>query len=189
MGLDCTAYSHLKAVGRHTEGWCDVEDDGGDRTHHRAFVYTGFEQSMDGLPILGKLSTSGDPDGGCYEETPETEVFGFHPGSYSGYNRWRRELADQFNPYEEIKHEDGSREWTPIDMDKPFAELIWFADNEGTIGPKAAARLFVDFQENEAAYMSEHGDEDTMGGWSRERYADWTKAFELASHDGMVVFH
>lgn len=191
MGLDCTAYSHLKFVGKHTVGFCQEEDEHGDWLHHQAFAYLGFEKSMDGLPIQENVFAGGSEFlyGGCYEETPETEAFRFRAGSYSGYNAWRKGLADLYNPYEVTITEDGDREWSPIDMDKPFAELIWFADNEGTIGPLAAARLLADFKEHQAEYFAHYPDEQGLDEWNRRKYEDWMTAFELASQDGLVSLH
>lgn len=95
MGLDITAYSHLKHVGKHAKD-----------------------------PALNEGEPGGVDDWcyydnhvqGCYEVTDETVTHGFCAGSYGGYNRWRQNLQDQFNP---------SRE-----PNGPFYELIWFADNE-----------------------------------------------------------
>lgn len=160
MGLDITAYSRLEYVGRHTEEWCE------DYEHHvQAFAYAGFEASFRGIPIVG--SERGFILGGCFEKTADTKTHGFRAGSYSGYNRWRADLADQFNP--------------DADPDGPFYELIYFADNEGSIGPEAARDLLADFEQNADAYR---GDE-----WDRGKYDEWTKAFRLAADGGLVDFH
>lgn len=164
MGLDITAYSRLTAVGKHVEDWCEEDD------HVHAFSYDSFPQSFRGIPILG---TDYFPDGsaflegGCYAVTDNTETHGFRAGSYGGYNVWRANLQEQFNP---DRHPDG-----------PFYELIWFADSEGTIGPEAARDLLADFQEL--------ADPDVVpAGWPN-RFSDWTRAFELAAADGLVRFH
>lgn len=180
MGLDITAYSKLQHVGRHVEVWCE------DENHVAAFAYDSFPASFRGIPVLttthGRWSSS-FLDGGCYAITADTKVDGFHAGSYGGYNRWRRDLANQFNPYagEEIA-ENGLRYPLEPDPEKPFYELIWFADNEGTIGPEAAADLLVDFQNHASAYSPDLY-------WMRALYADWTRAFELAADGGLVSFH
>jgi len=95
MGLDITAYSHLRPVGRHADGgWC--EDD----QHVHAFAYNDFPDSFRGIPILGTDAFGKDYfiDGGCYAITGSTEQHSFHAGSYSGYSLWRANLAEQFNP-------------------------------------------------------------------------------------------
>lgn len=164
MGLDITAYSNLTPIGVHTEGWCQAEN------HVTAFAYEGFEASFRGLPIL-EVRDMGSASfiwGGCYAITASTETHGFRAGSYGGYNEWRRGLQEQFN--------------LPRRPDGPFYELIWFADNEGSIGPEAAADLLVDFRAHAASAFPEDD-------WARAKYADWVKAFELASTGGLVSFH
>jgi hypothetical protein len=167
MGLDITAYSRLRHVGMHTQEWCD------DYEHHvQAFAYNDFPQSFRGIPALGARHVDSTEflDGGCYEITDETKTHAFRAGSYSGYNAWRADLQRQFN--------------SETEPDGPFYELIWFADNEGCIGPDAAKDLLADFREHADAY-SPCGYED----YFREKYADWTRAFELAADGGLVYFH
>lgn len=174
MGLDITAYSNLRHVGLHEK---PIDDDAWEReyeTHIHAFAYKGFETSFRGLPILGDDPGFGGPaefiDGGCYEKTPETETFGFRAGSYRGYGQRRSLLANLFNP-----------ERRP---ELPFYELIYFADNEGTIGPEAAADLLTDFREHEAAYRAAAADYHKYG-----FYANFTRACELAADGGLIDFH
>jgi hypothetical protein len=163
MGLDITAYSHLRHLGQHADGqWCQHED------HIQAFAYADFLASFRDIPILDREHPF--VYGGCYEETPETETLGFHAGSYGGYNRWRDHLREQFNP-----------RTLPT---RPFYELIWFADNEGCIGPQAAGDLFMDFQGYRALYVSP----SWIVGYP-DPIDDWGRAFELASHDGLIRFH
>lgn len=179
MGLDITAYSHMKAIGKHekdralNEGepgglddWCYYDD------HVLAFAYNAFPDSFLGIPILGTKQTSGSTFlvGGCYATTADTETVRFGAGSYSGYGWWRDDLRRQFNP--------------DTDPDGPFYELIWFADNEGCIGEIAAANLLADFRAHAAAYSPEQ-----HGAYAAEKYANWTHAFELAAAGGLVHFH
>lgn len=172
MGLDITAYSRLELVGKHTDGWCEDED------HVSAYAYDSFPASFRGIEVVAT-----DQNlllGGCYAVTPQTKTHRFRAGSYGGYNRWREDLARQFNPY---RHDvDGGQP----DPDLPFYELIWFADNEGCIGELAAIELLTDFREHALAYAPP--DTDYLGHY-RERYADWTRAFELAADGGLVDFH
>jgi hypothetical protein len=171
MGLDITAYSRLKQVGRHTADWC--EDD----SHVSAYAYSDFPRSFRGIPVLGTRTSSGFGgamtflEGGCYELTSETEVHAFRAGSYGGYNQWRADLQEQFNPGR--------------DPDGPFYELIWFADNEGSIGPDAARDLLTDFEQHAARY-DPPGD---FPEYARGKYADWMRACALAADGGLVRFH
>jgi hypothetical protein len=168
MGLDITAYSNLRAVGQHES--CE------DENHIHAYAYAEFPASFRGIPVLSEKTGWGETpliDGGCYEPTDTTKAHAFQAGSYHGYNLWRADLAGQFN--------------SPVnrpDPDKPFYELIWFADNEGCIGPEAAADLLLDFREHAAIYAPSHDRE-----YSREKYRSWTRACELAADNGLIRFH
>jgi hypothetical protein len=173
MGLDITAYSHLERIGRHEKDPVLNEGEPGGPDdycyydgHVEAYAYVSFSQSFRGIPVI---STDDNLiKGGCFALTAATETHGFQAGSYGGYNHWRADLQRQFNP---------SR-----DPDGPFYELIWFADNEGSIGPDAARDLLADFREHAAAYVPPQD-------WPGEKYQDWTRAFELAADDGLVCFH
>lgn len=167
MGLDITAYSWLTSVGRHTTDYCENDD------HVNAYAYDEFPQSFRGIPVLGTTEHSGVTflEGGCYALTAETKTHGFWAGSYGGYSRWRADLQEQFNP-----------ERKP---DGPFYELIWFADNEGCIGPEAALDLLDDFRHHATAYNPSA----SVSSFAREKYEDWMRAFELAADGGLVAFH
>lgn len=169
MGLDITAYSRLKHIGKHADHWCDNED------HVEAYAYDSFPQSFRGIPVVDTRIASGGTRfffGGCYETTSETEEFGFRAGSYSGYGMWRADLQRQFNP---------SR-----NPNAPFYELIWFADNEGSIGPDAARDLLEDFRQHADAYTRVVGLQGDRWG---AKYEDWTRACELAADGGLIYFH
>lgn len=166
MGLDITAYSHLKHIGKHYNGeWCEAEN------HIHAFAYDSFPQSFRGLPVIGEMAGHNYRflDAGCYELTDATKTHGFPAGSYGGYHGWRQNLQEQFNPNR-----------TP---DGPFFELIWFADNEGTIGPDAARDLLADFREHTDRYQPFFQIPD------QDPYPDWTLACELAADNGLISFH
>jgi hypothetical protein len=181
MGLDITAYSNLTYVGHHAE-WAD-EDAHYDQ-HHEAYAYLGFPHALLGIPNVSEKQGYSETflSGGCFETTEKTESYRFRAGSYSGYSRWRQDLAARFNPYR-----DGGR--GEPDPEKPFYELIWFADNEGTIGQLAAVNLLVDFRQHEAAYQAAHASGTYEGDWFHESYADWTRACELAADGGLIDFH
>lgn len=172
MGLDITSYSKLQRIGKHFEGpWCSDYDG----QHIQAFAYAAFPRSLRGVPYLApEVSRDGTEflAGGCYQTTEATKTYPFSAGSYVGYGLWRADLAEQFNP--------------DADPEGPFFELIYFADNEGVIGPEAAADLLADFREHAERYLSPG---EQAGEYYRDRYRDWTRAFELAADDGLVVFH
>lgn len=186
MGLDITAYSRLRHIGKHeidpalNEGepgpYCYYEN------HVNAFAYTAFPRSFRGIPVLSVEETSGGSkffEGGCYAITDETQTHGFRAGSYIGYGDWRSDLARQFNPAPITW--SGRPSMAEPDPDKPFYELIWFADNEGSIGPEAALDLLADFDLHVNLYQ---GDD-----YARRKYEDWRRAFELAADGGLVRFH
>ncbi len=169
MGLDITAYSKLTPVGKHADDYCEDED------HVHAFAYSCFPESFRGIPVLGEWAVSGTSflEGGCYAVTDGTETLGFRAGSYTGYNQWRDDLRLQFNP-----------DTLP---DLPFYELIWFADNEGCIGPEAAADLLQDFRAMAASYRPPR--ETGYPEYYTDKYRDWTRACELAAESGLIHFH
>ncbi|HZN71411.1 MAG TPA: hypothetical protein VFC00_06980 [Micromonosporaceae bacterium] len=172
MGLDITAYSNARLVDRHVDfprEWCEDED------HCQVFAYDSFGHSYRGLADADRFTTLGGEGfigGRCYDIS-DSRTHSFRAGSYSGYSWWRERLAGTFNPHR--------------DADLPFYELIWFADNEGDIGPLAAADLLGDFHAGYEAWQAEC-EGDTYD-FHREVYNDWTKACELASDSGFIDFH
>lgn len=181
MGLDITAYSHLAPVGNHTDGWCNEEDGHGDLLHIQAFAYDCFPASFAGIPVLGKRTSGGAAflEGGCFARTDKTQEHDFRAGSYSGYNAWRTHLASQFN----LSTDDDGMP----DPALPFYELIWFADNEGCIGPEAAFHLLDDFRVHKGVYVPTGWERDV--GRPTTKYDEWMRAFELAADGGLVRFH
>lgn len=173
MGLSVIAYAkatpteHRAAVKENgiPEEWCpdDARED-----HVKAFAYAGFEQSLDGL----------EP-GVCYEVG---EPFRGGSFSYGGYGEWRRDLCKI------MLNVDPQVVWDNPDSyrDEPFYELIRFADNEGTIGPKAAARLAEDFDGYRAKYVEAHDSDPDP--WMIQRYESMSDAFHLAASGGLVDF-
>jgi hypothetical protein len=119
----------------------------------------------------------------------------FRAGSYSGYSGWRRNLAkmigweieDLWRNVETLVQRnenlnDVLNENDRFSVDIPFVELLHFSDCEGFIGPKTSAKLHEDFLEwDEKAKAVDQG-------YFYERYQEWTKAFEVASDGGCVVF-
>lgn len=177
MGLDIRAFSNLTYVGRHEE-WAD-EDEHYDQ-HHEAYSYDVFPHALMGVPNVERHeSVPGFITAGCFEVTEATASHGFRAGSYSGYNAWRQDLADRFNPY---------RENGQPSPEGPFYELIWFSDAEGTICQLAAVNLLTAFRQHKIEYRTAHLDTE-RGDWFVQKYADWTRACELAADNGLIDFH
>lgn len=184
MGLDITAYSNLRYLGHH-----DV-DEGSEhpydpetyeRLHVEAIACDAFPHALLGIPNqqTKTYGTTQFISAGCFELTEKTEQYRFRAGSYSGYGRWRQDLADRFNPY---------RDGGPPSPEGPFYELIWFADNEGTLGELAATNLLANFRQFEAEYRAAYlGTE--LGDFHVAKYADWMRACELAAVGGLIDFH
>lgn len=186
MGLDITAYSHLNYIGHHEAGEKHPYDiEAGEREHIEAYSYAIFAghalssaldlRPVDGLPDIAMITA------GCFEVTDATETYGFRAGSYNGYSLWRNDLAARFNPYR--PYEPG----TEPDPGKPFYELLWFADNEGTLCTEAVRNLLDDFLEHSDAY-AQALENDYNGAYFIDRYADWTRACELAAENGLIDF-
>lgn len=113
---------------------------------------------------------------------------GFRAGSYSGYNRFREDLCRAALGVEprEVWSSPAAYE------EKPFYELINFSDCEGTIGPEAAADLYRDFEDQEAAVLAAAAAalEEQDLEWFAGLYAEWKNAFRVASEGhGLVEFH
>jgi hypothetical protein len=121
------------------------------------------------------------------------EYGSFRAGSYSGYNSWRRSLAELVGyDYDQViesvqrsirRNESlnkvlGEREEAEVRI--PFVELLFFSDCEGFIGPNTSAKLAKDFAEWEEKAK---GNDFLYG-----RYQEWKKAFDTASDGGCVVF-
>lgn len=109
------------------------------------------------------------------------EKFGFHAGSYGGYNEWREELARRAGyPVGDgdERHRHSSGAWAA--GGGPFWELIHFSDSEGVIGPVVSAKIANDF----ATFQDAAG----KVGWFAECYAKWRRAFEMAADGGAVYF-
>lgn len=174
MGLDITAYSHLKHVSNHqdlADEYCE------DEYHVTAYGYKGFDRSYRGLEGMDKEFGPGLVGGDCYTMTEGTERHRFRAGSYSGYGAFREALASLVGP-------SVADYWQESDPDLPFYEIINFADNEGTIGPDAARDLLEDFRTHRDAFARTNSDSYWL-----ETYDDWITALELASNDGLVDFH
>lgn len=163
MGLDITAYEKVTLIRADEPGVDWDEEDGTDQLYS-----THWPERADGL-VDGVYRYGG-------------EVLGFRAGSYSGYNRWREDLAKLLGTTPEKVWSDPKP--------GPFLELIAFADNEGVIGPVTSAKLARDFAE----YA---GKAETFaatlplsdGPYWLGKYRSWQRAFEIAAKGGAVKFH
>lgn len=191
MGLDITAFSNLSYLGHHEvpeDSEHPYDPETFDRLHVEAITYDAFPHALLGVPNqqTKQYGTTMFIVAGCFEITEKTEQYRFRAGSYSGYNRWRQDLAAQFNPY---RPGEGGDAYGPPNLEGPFYELIWFADNEGTIAEPAAINLLADFRQYEAEYRAAHVSGTYDGDWFIEKYLDWTHACELAADGGLIDFH
>ena len=164
MGLDVIAFEHATPVRGHLDQTeCD---------EHYVADADGFPQSFRGLE-----------DGRCYEFSGRE--FSFRAGSYSGYNEWRDALAQRALGVSAVVV------WAAVDSyaTRPFFELVNFADNQGSIGPLAAADLAADFRGLRAKVTSQPLDDPDEEAWFRARYDSFAHAFDLAARgNGLVVF-
>lgn len=177
MGLDIMVLQHIELTEPHEH----ADDCWGE--HHTAYACVGMERSFRGLEGVDREFGAGFFGGRCY--TGE-QAMDFRAGSYSGYNQWRATLAKFQGLTDKQIWQD------PLGhLDTPFYELINFADNEGTIGPEAAADLYEDFVTHRVAYqnyLAREMDGGVLGAYL-ERYEEWTEAMRIASQEhGMVVF-
>jgi hypothetical protein len=70
---------------------------------------------------------------------------------------------------------------------RPFVELIDFTDCDGRIGTRLAAKLAADFRAHAAKaekYAESLADDESF----MDNYRDFTRAFELAAHQGALKF-
>lgn len=184
MGLDISAYSKLEEV--------EVPD------FNTNSQESEWEDSMWDLGNIQIRSNYHFPehtmgvDDGWYE--PSGEYYSFRAGSYTGYNNWRDILTYG------IGYGDKTDVVWEGDLKGPFTELLNFTDSDGIIGPTYSKKLYDDF----VNYKSEIMDTLTkvVMGFSTDIkldvdhydyffrvYDDFTKAFKLASDNGVVVFH
>lgn len=164
MGLDISVYTKVELTPEHPLMEACYEAD----PYH---IYTGkdtFPQSHRGL-VPNR----------CYASLGES--WGFHGGSYSGYNRFREVLCQAAYGLAIDPH----YVWGNLDAfrDKPFFELIDFSDCEGCIGPEACIDLAKDFDDWPAVgtFMAEQD-------WGYH-YGEWNRAFHEAAGSGLVDFH
>lgn len=127
-------------------------------------------------------------------DDPKRDVFDFEAGSYGGYGMWREQLARLAGyPMVDDGRPSAARwAWDHPDLaaEKPFVELINFADNEGTIGPLASRALVTDFEQwIDRAWRYQPTTEGSRdAAWFYDKYIDWYRAFTFAADGGAVKF-
>lgn len=121
--------------------------------------------SMDWSEATWPGRAAGVPDSNAFYSF--TEEFSFRAGSYGGYNNWRNQLADLATSKE------------------AFFELIHFADNEGVIGPRVAAKLAKDFADHKLVVLALYRKDSEF----LEKYKLWLKACGIAADGGAISFH
>ncbi len=112
----------------------------------------------------------------------------FYEGTYSGYNRWRDQLAELAGyPLGEADDATGNKRSTYCAAcwngeTGPFSELIHFSDSEGALGAEICKKLAADF-----AHFQVKADTHQDVAF-RSTYADFREGFELAADGGCVCF-
>lgn len=183
MGLDTTAVeiaTHLPGyVPVMEDGWPDLPDDVA-----QVFAYASFPHALDGMEGAGKTFTSGKAQfiGGEYYQL-SGRYDGLHV-SYGGHYHFRAELADAVGlDFEAIVGaktiEEVEEHYTKR---TPFIDLLNFADNEGTLGSLACARLSWDFAKHASARS--RLDSRYQGLWDA-----WRRCVDLAANTGLIDFH
>lgn len=127
----------------------------------------------------------GLPEGGAWVKTSgKTADVG---NSYGGHGVFRHILAELIGA---PGREAARVVWGDPDAwaDKPFYELIHFADNEGAIGSEACTDLANDFTAMRAKAEARKFRDDFDRDWFLDLYDEWAQVFALAAGAGMVRF-
>lgn len=171
MGLDISVYRQLRQV-------TDLPPEESDERYELLHVFNIDEFAGREVPLTLGAHYTTDAERDC-----------FRAGSYSGYGRWREQLAAMagYPPVdgEGFSHRHSNGAWNATEG--PFWELICFADNEGVIGSVAAAKLALDFAAHDE--MAKGFAANDLQPWFYEMYQTWRRAFEAAADGGAVEFH
>jgi len=173
MGVDIYGWSKVRLAENQTFNADGEPLEGEDA--HVIYINDAFPGRLTEWPHKSVVVVDGDYEH-CYSR------------AYSGYNRWRDELAKLAGyPLTEYEGYAGSKSscyaagaWEVLEG--PFWELINFSDCEGMIGTAICQKLakdFADWQERADLVEDEH--------W-RQGYAGMRKAFEIGSNGGLVRF-
>lgn len=200
MGVSITAYSHLRLTDPHPYDG----DACSDADHLNAYAYAEHTWSMRGLADWdvvatetvewpgGRTHTWKQVGGRCYVPTDHTRSQRLYDGSYGSYGEWRRLLAQAVG-ISDLKAWWDAQAPHP-DRDAPFYEVLLFADNEGCIGPDAAADLAVDFANPHHRAALERLLPETDVGWAGQRnrwldtYDTFTAGTALAATGGLIRY-
>lgn len=166
MGVDITAYPRLTKA---------------DATASRYDAGVFMVIANDAFP--GRVDPLEDGALYAFDETQAYEVFS---GGYGRYNLWREQLA-KFAGYPLTAINDAEDRYMHAGAcwqgaTGPFSELINFADNEGTIGPTACAKLSEDFKSH-----AERAAQESDVAWVRV-YRHFMHGFAVAADGGAVEF-
>jgi len=180
MGLDISAYSNIVLIDPDTKDGADYyEKYWGKTDFETLYIREGFftRDDIHHEPWANGLQA------GVYRV--DGDSMGLRAGSYSGYNHWRAMLCKSALGFEPRVIWDNPDHF----KDEPFFYLINFSDCEGIIGPEVAKKLAKDFADHQEAIdaMEPNYGPDIEG--FQAKYAEWRKAFELASDNGCVKFH
>ena len=188
MGLDTTAYEFYELLPDHPVGMCGSED--GDECyeagHHELFCYATFPHALRGFntdvrtdKVWGtSLLRAGWAR--CFGATECTQT------SYSGHSLFRNELEVIGNWPHPLEVQRTAENMQNILYDLPFYELIWFADNEGVLGPVACENLLTDF--DAYASVAERYYNETEA-WNWEHFQLWHNSVRIAATTGLIHFH
>lgn len=147
-----------------------------------AYAYTDHaDHALAGFP--GAVWDRGEPItrvGWYRPEDPYPEDLSM---SYSGYGELRRAIWSAANPDVEIKEM-----WADPQTyaDRPYWEMAFFADNEGTLGPQACAALAEDFRDHDVLSGLDDFESGLRG--RDKAYARLRALFTHAAGTGMVVY-
>ena len=159
MGVDCTAYERVTLVRACTTN--SLSDDDWDAISEAGDLF------LDNLPVFAARG-DGMPEG-IYHPTGKTLGWS---SSYPGYGRFRQALCLA------ALHVEPEVVWDNYDTyaAQPFAPLIYFADNEGFLGPETCKRLAADAE----VPLDVPGYDDA---WKR-----WQAMFKLAAGAGVITY-
>lgn len=178
MGVVIIAYSQLEHVPDMT---AEQARDSNQQTDDAELIitsaYSGFEASTRGIVGHDVPDDNGFIANAVYRTTDDTEVAFIMSRSYGGYNAFREALAN-------LAGLTASQVWLDPDAytDRPFFELIKFADNEGAIGYEAADDLLADFRQHHDLARERLDERDL------EAYEGWITGLTLAADEGVVIF-
>ena len=166
MGLEVVYYQNIKQItppddvdGDNVWDWCS------ETGAFRYFTLEGFEDRLDGIPVGWMI---GDRAGS------------FEAGPYSSYTEWRDLLSHIALGVDSEEVRRNPESWSG----QPFFELIYFAYNDGCIGPKTSAKLATDFEQNRSCF-ADHSKTDCC---DIDKYDGLAKAFRTAADTGCIMF-